>query len=105
MSADTTRRPEVLVFPWSPREPTKAQGSPLIRLISNEKETSMSNEIIASKIPALNKYGQNGAQNASSDLPGQSTTSGLLPKVVVPNDATQQRTVSKQPFAPAHSMR
>jgi hypothetical protein len=65
----------------------------------------MSNEIIASKIPALNKFGQNGAQNASSDLPGQHTTSGFLPKVVVPNDATQQRTVSKQPFVPAHGMR
>jgi hypothetical protein len=65
----------------------------------------MSNEIIGSKIPARNGYGQNGAQNASSDLPGEKTTSGFLPKGVVPNDATQVRTVSAQPIAPAHGMR
>jgi hypothetical protein len=66
----------------------------------------MSDEItIASKISAQNGFGQNGFQGPSSDLPGQNTTSGLLPKVIVPNDATQQRTISKQPIAPAHGMR
>lgn len=65
----------------------------------------MSTEINVSKIPAANGYGQNGNAHASSDLPGENTTSGLLPKVTVPNDARQIRKVSAQPIAPAHGIR
>ena len=39
----------------------------------------MAQDIIGSKMPALNGYGQNGFPGASSDLPGQATKSGFLP--------------------------
>lgn len=42
---------------------------------------------IPSREPANNGYGQNGYQGASSDLPGQHTTSGFLPAVELPKMA------------------
>ena len=63
----------------------------------------MSEEIIGSKLKAKNGYGQNGAQNASSDLPGGKTTSGFLPQGSVPSGDWQTRHVSaEQKVATAH---
>jgi hypothetical protein len=50
-------------------------------------------DILGSKMPADNRYGQNGAPNSSSDLPGQPTTSGVLPQTVLPVDDWQTRGV------------
>lgn len=60
---------------------------------------------IQSNEPANNGYGQNGFQGPSSDLPGQHTTSGFLPQSAVPKSDWQTRSVSKEQYAPAHSMR
>lgn len=35
---------------------------------------------VSSKMPANDGYGQNGYRGASSDLPGEKTTSGFLPQ-------------------------
>jgi len=63
----------------------------------------MAEEIIGSKMKADNKYGQNGYQGASSDLPGEKTTSGFLPQSSVPDSNWQTRHVSaEQKVATAH---
>lgn len=70
--------------------------------------TFESDTIIAgSHLKPNNRYGQNGYPGPSSDLPGQHTTSGFLPKVSLPaedNDG-QTRKVSAQPYAPASGMK
>jgi hypothetical protein len=53
-------------------------------------------DILGSKLPANNGYGQNGFTGPSSDLPGQHTTSGFLPQSTVPTDKWQTREVSKE---------
>lgn len=60
---------------------------------------------IASNEPAKNGYGQNGYQGPASDLPGQHTTSGFLPQSKVPASGWQTRSVSKDQYPAAHSMR
>lgn len=54
-------------------------------------------------------YGQNGYGGASSDLPGQHTTSGFLPQCKVPADAKgldwQNRKVSDKSYPLAHGMK
>lgn len=55
-------------------------------------------EFIGSHMKADNGYGQNGYQGASSDLPGEHTTSGFLPQSVVPKDDWQTRKVSAEPI-------
>jgi hypothetical protein len=57
-------------------------------------------DILGSKMPANNRYGQNGAQNPSSDTPGKHTTSGVLPQVVLPDDDWQARKVSPDQKVP-----
>lgn len=57
----------------------------------------MSTQFIGSKFAARNGYGQNGFQGASSDLPGQRTTSGFLPDVTAPLNS-QVRHVSAEPY-------
>lgn len=47
---------------------------------------------VASKQKADNKYGQNGFQGASSDLPGQHTTSGFLPATKLPAENSDGQT-------------
>ena len=65
-----------------------------------------SNQVfVASREKALNKYGQNGYQGPSSDLPGQHTTSGFLPAATVPHDDWQTRKVSGDQYAPACGMK
>lgn len=59
---------------------------------------------IQSKMPADNGYGQNGYSGPSSDLPGQHTSSNLLPKCDLPKDwmndkGWQTRTVEAKPYA------
>lgn len=54
---------------------------------------------IQSREPANNGYGQNGFQKASSDLPGQKTTSGFLPASAVPTSDWQTRKVDASPIA------
>lgn len=62
----------------------------------------MTDEVfVASREKAKNGYGQNGYQGASSDLPGQHTTSGFLPQGSVPKDDWQTRKVDASPI-PAH---
>lgn len=56
---------------------------------------------IASNLKAQNGYGQNGFMGPASDLPGQHTTSGFLPKSVVPNEAWQTRKVAPTAFPTA----
>src|SRR5260221_11048541 len=55
--------------------------------------------IVASKLKPENSYGQNGFQGASSDLPGQKTTSGFLPETKLPASNLQMRKVSAAPIA------
>jgi hypothetical protein len=56
-------------------------------------------QFIGSREQARNGYGQNGYQGASSDLPGQKTTSGVLPKAKLPDDNGQTRKVVASPIA------
>ena len=53
----------------------------------------MATDVVGSKMKADNGYGQNGYSGASSDLPGQRTTSGFLPQGAVPTDPWQTRQV------------
>lgn len=62
-------------------------------------------DIVGSNLKALNGYGQNGYQGASSDLPGHRTTSGFLPQSHVPDSDWQTRKVSNQQLAPAHAQK
>lgn len=54
-------------------------------------------------------YGQNGYSGASSDLPGQHTSSGFLPACKLPADYKgadwQNRQVSDKPYPLAHGMK
>jgi hypothetical protein len=43
----------------------------------------MAIDVLGSRMPAKNGYGQNGFAKASSDLPGEATSSGFLPGVDV----------------------
>lgn len=61
--------------------------------------------IVGSKEKANNGYGQNGYQGASSDLPGQHTTSGFLPQVIAPTDKWQTREVSKESYPLSFGMK
>lgn len=48
-------------------------------------------------------YGQNGYGGASSDMPGERTTSGFLPDCKLASAVnSQMRTVSAKPFPPAN---
>jgi hypothetical protein len=62
-------------------------------------------EFIGSHMKAKNGYGQNGYQGASSDLPGEHTTSDFLPQAEVPTDDWQTRKVSAEGYSPAHGMK
>lgn len=55
-------------------------------------------DILGSKLPALNRYGQNGFTGPSSDTPGHHTTSGFLKQVVAPTEKWQTRTVSDKQY-------
>jgi hypothetical protein len=41
----------------------------------------MADDVVGSKLPANNGYGQNGFPGPSSDEPGKNTTSGFLPGI------------------------
>jgi len=56
----------------------------------------MSVEVVGSKMKSDNGYGQNGYSGASSDTPGQHTTSGFLPQATLPADWGQTRPVSPE---------
>lgn len=60
---------------------------------------------VASELPAKNRYGQNGYQGPSSDLPGQHTTSGFLPQARVDGSKWQTRDVKKDQYPTTHGMR
>lgn len=62
-------------------------------------------DFVGSHMKPENKYGQNGYQGASSDLPGKHTTSGFLPAVTVPASDWQTRKVSAEPFPPSFGMK
>lgn len=54
--------------------------------------------------PSKRGYGQNGYRGASSDTPGQRTTSGFLPDCTLASAVnSQMRTVSAKPFPPANA--
>lgn len=63
-------------------------------------------EFVGSHLKAKNNYGQNGFQGASSDLPGQHTTSGFLPAVKLPaeNDDKQTRNVKSEQYPTTFGM-
>lgn len=52
----------------------------------------MTDVFVASREKANNGYGQNGYQGASSDLPGENTTSGFLPAVTLPAENSDGQT-------------
>lgn len=64
-------------------------------------------EFIGSHLKAKNGYGQNGFQGASSDTPGEHTTSGFLPAVTLPAAGSdgQTRSVSKEPYPTTFGMK
>jgi hypothetical protein len=57
--------------------------------------------VVGSAEKAKNGYGQNGYQGASSDLPGQKTTSGFLPQSSVDPSKWQTRDVSQEQYPTA----
>jgi hypothetical protein len=62
-------------------------------------------EILGTKVPAQDRYGQNSATNPSSDLPGQHThIEGFGKQVTLPkvSGGAQLRTVSADPIKPVH---
>lgn len=61
----------------------------------------MTEIVVGSKIKADNGYGQNGFQGASSDLPGEHTTSGFVPQSHLPAEPWQTREVSKAQYPTA----
>lgn len=67
--------------------------------------TDSTEVFVASHQKARNGYGQNGFQGASSDLPGQNTTSGFLPKVTVEIGDWQTRKVDAKPITPHAGMK
>ena len=65
-----------------------------------------STEFVGSHLKSKNGYGQNGFQGASSDTPGEHTTSGFLSQSSVPVSDWQTRPVSPEQKVPtAHAMR
>ncbi len=64
----------------------------------------MDSEIKVTNIPARDGYGQNGSPSASSDLPGQKTTSGFLPQASLTDSDWQTRQIDVSPFAPHPAM-
>jgi hypothetical protein len=72
-----------------------------IQNMSNAQSPLSADQIVvASKEPALNKFGQNGYLGPSSDEPGKHTTSGFLPKVAIPDDNWQTRPASAEQADP-----
>ncbi len=72
--------------------------------MSQDNET----DILGSREPANNGYGQNGFQGPSSDLPGKKTSSGFLPQTKLPDAQAngQTREVSAKQVVPnAHGQR
>src|ERR1700688_4012130 len=69
----------------------------------------MTQDIVGSKLPADNKYGQNGATNSSSDLPGQKTAiSGFSTPcdlAAAHDDHWQKRDVGKSNVPNPHGMK
>jgi hypothetical protein len=65
----------------------------------------MADLIVGSKLPSENKYGQNGYTGASSDTPGQKTSTGVLPQVTVPTDKWQTRDVGTSKVANGYGMK
>lgn len=59
-----------------------------------------------SNLKARNNYGQNGYQGASSDTPGEHTTSGFLPAVKLPDagDDGQTRNVKSDQYPTTFGM-
>jgi hypothetical protein len=70
--------------------------------MQNCENTMSEQDILGSKLPANNGYGQNGYDGASSDLPGKKTTSGFLPQSKVPTDDWQTRKVAPKQGVPTH---
>lgn len=76
----------------------------------------MATDVVGSKMPSLASdalkpskagYGQNGYAGASSDLPGENTTSGFLPQTNLAdgNKANvQNRTVKSDPYPTTFGM-
>jgi hypothetical protein len=60
----------------------------------------MATDVVGSKMASKNGYGQNGYSGASSDTPGQHTTSGFLPQATLPADWGQTRPVSPEQKVP-----
>jgi hypothetical protein len=66
----------------------------------------MTEDILGSKLPAENKYGQNGYPGASSDLPGEKTrVKGFGPPADASAGDWQTRNVSKEQLPAAHGHR
>lgn len=70
-----------------------------------DSQSAGAETFIGSHLKAKNGYGQNGFQGASSDLPGEKTTSGFLPECKVTSGDWQTRSVSQKQLAPAHGQR
>ena len=62
-------------------------------------------EFVGSHLKAKNGYGQNGYQGASSDVPGEHTTSGFLPQAEIPADGWQTRSVAKEAYPTTFGMK
>lgn len=70
--------------------------------MSDDTNFTSGTVIGGSKMKPKNGYGQNGFQGASSDLPGEHTTSGFLPAASVPGEDWQTRKVSAEQGVPTH---
>ena len=70
-----------------------------------EVNNGAGDEFVGSHMKADNKYGQNGYTGASSDLPGEHTTSGFLPMVTLPADDWQVRKVAPEAYPTAFGMK
>jgi hypothetical protein len=66
----------------------------------------MATEIVGSKMPADDGYGQNGYKGASSECPDKCTTTGFLPQVTLPEgDGVQTRDVGTSNVQPSFGMK
>lgn len=70
-----------------------------------DTQSAGADSFIGSHLKAKNGYGQNGFQGASSDLPGEKTTSGFLPECKVMSADWMTRKVSGEQYPTTHSMR
>ena len=68
-------------------------------------DTADDTEFVGSHLKAKNGYGQNGYQGASSDVPGEHTTSGFLPQAEISADGWQTRTVAKEAYPTTFGMK